>query len=60
MAKVVDEQDPTVYKVKCEYCGAVIEYGKKDIGWRPWFPKGYVYCPKCKKPIRHHEANKVE
>lgn len=60
MAKVVETQDPTTYKVKCEYCGAVVEYTRADMGWRPWFPKGYVYCPKCKKPLRHSEDNKIE
>lgn len=44
-----------VYEIKCEYCGCEFEYQKDDLGYRPWYPHGFVYCPHCKKPLRHHE-----
>ena len=41
------------FKVKCPVCGTVFEYESTDLGFRPWFPNGFVYCPTCKKPVRH-------
>jgi hypothetical protein len=43
------------FKIKCEYCGCVFEYDREDLGYRPWYPHGFVYCPKCGKPLRHDE-----
>ena len=40
-------------KIKCEYCGCVFEYEAEDLAYRIWYPHGFVYCPHCKKPLRH-------
>ena len=48
----------TVYAVKCEYCGCEFEYQKEDLGYRAWYRHGFVYCPSCRKPIRHREENR--
>ncbi len=26
------------------------------LDFRPWYADGFVYCPKCKKPLRHNES----
>ena len=58
-AKLVNEKDP-VFRRECEYCLSTIEYKLKDLGYRPWYPKGFVYCPKCQKPLRHSEKYEVK
>ena len=30
------------------------------MGFRPWFPDGFVYCPTCEKPLRHNEAYAID
>ena len=56
--KVIKEQDDDIYAVTCEYCGCVFEYQIEDLGYRPWYPHGFVYCPNCKKPLRHKKEYK--
>lgn len=52
--KIIDESETKKpYRIKCEYCGCVFEYTHEDLGYRPWYPHGFVYCPKCGKPLRH-------
>ena len=46
------------YAIKCEYCGCEFEYQKEDLGYRPWYRHGFIYCPSCKRPLRHKEENK--
>ncbi|MBQ3574077.1 MAG: hypothetical protein IJA26_00270 [Clostridia bacterium] len=29
-------------------------------GFRPWYPDGFVYCPTCKKPLRHNENYAID
>ena len=43
------------YRQTCEQCKTVVEYQDDKLGYRPWFPDGFVYCPTCQKPLRHHE-----
>ena len=50
---IADSETKKPYRIKCEYCGCVFEYAQEDLGYRPWYRHGFVYCPKCKKPLRH-------
>ena len=43
------------YEHECEQCHTVIRYTDECLDFRPWFPNGFVYCPNCKKPLRHDE-----
>ena len=50
------------YKQTCDQCKETFKYTDYQLGFRPWFADGFVYCPRCKKPLRHNEkfAIKVE
>ena len=39
----------------CEECHTQVTYMDNALGFRPWYPDGFVYCPKCKTPLRHNE-----
>jgi hypothetical protein len=52
--KIENEPKKIRFRKKCEYCLCEFSYEQEDIGYRPWYPKGFVYCPKCGKPLRHH------
>ena len=30
-----------------------------DLGYRVWYPHGFVYCPDCRKPLRHKLEYKI-
>ena len=53
MIKKIEDGGQDVFEVKCEYCGCRFSYTTKDLGYRLWYPHGFIYCPDCKKPIRH-------
>lgn len=42
------------FTTRCEVCNAVFDYQLSDLGFRPWFPTGYIECPCCEKPLRHN------
>ena len=42
------------YRHVCENCKAEIKYTDYDLDYRPWFADGFVYCPRCQKPLRHN------
>ncbi|MBQ9805775.1 MAG: zinc ribbon domain-containing protein [Clostridia bacterium] len=44
------------YRQTCDECNTVVEYMDDKLDFRPWFADGFVYCPKCKKPLRHRES----
>lgn len=44
--------DP-MFKAKCEYCMTVFTYHYSNLGYRKWYQHGFVYCPMCRKPLRH-------
>ena len=44
------------YQATCEECKATIQYNDYKLDFRPWYPDGFVLCPRCQKPIRHHES----
>lgn len=48
------------YQQKCEECHTVIKYKDDVLDFRPWFPDGFVYCPKCSRPLRHNEAYAID
>ncbi len=43
------------YEQTCKNCGVKITYMDDKLDFRPWFPDGFVYCPRCKTPLRHNE-----
>ena len=43
------------YQQTCRTCNTTVTYMDNILDFRPWFPDGYVYCPTCKNPLRHHE-----
>ena len=43
------------YKQTCEDCHTNVVYQDTQLDFRPWFPDGFVYCPRCQKPLRHNE-----
>ncbi|MCR5340150.1 MAG: zinc ribbon domain-containing protein [Saccharofermentans sp.] len=47
-----DQYNPK-FHCRCEYCYFEFDYHTYDLGHRAWYPHGFVYCPRCKKPIRH-------
>lgn len=32
-----------------------MKYTDEKLDFRPWYADGFVYCPVCKKPLRHNE-----
>ncbi len=44
--------NPT-FHCRCEYCYYEFDYHTYDLGHRAWYPHGFVYCPRCHKPLRH-------
>lgn len=44
------------YQQTCRKCYTVVNYKDDVLDFRPWYPDGYVYCPKCHTPLRHNEA----
>ena len=53
MAIKIVEEKKLKFKIECEYCKTVFTYEQEDLGYRLWYPHGFVYCPKCQKPLRH-------
>lgn len=48
------------YRQTCEKCKKVTDYTDYSLGFRPWYPDGFVYCPQCKTPMRHHESYAID
>ena len=44
--------NPT-FHLRCEYCYFEFDYHAYDLGHRVWYPHGFVYCPRCHRPLRH-------
>ena len=45
------------YLAECSFCHSKITYLGLDISFHRNYPNGYVYCPKCRRPIAHVEDN---
>lgn len=43
------------YQQSCYHCRTLVRYTDYDLDFRPWYPDGFVYCPRCKGPLRHNE-----
>lgn len=43
------------YRQTCKNCHTIVTYKDDVLDFRPWFADGFVYCPKCKTPLRHNE-----
>ena len=43
------------YQHICFMCDTVVQYTDYQLDFRPWFPDGFVYCPRCNTPLRHSE-----
>ena len=54
----MDPMNP-FFTVSCPVCATRFDYQKSDLGRRAWFPNGFVSCPCCGKPIRHHAEQNV-
>lgn len=48
------------YRGVCPACRRYVVYTDYNLGFRAWFPDGFVYCPGCRKPIRHNENNAIK
>ena len=46
-----------VFKVTCPSCGRALSYERMDVRSHRRWPNGFIYCPGCKAPIGHNEAN---
>lgn len=57
--RILSQKEPR-FRVKCEYCLCVFEYGRQNLGYRTWYPNGFVYCPRCEKPLRHHMSYEIK
>lgn len=44
------------YQQQCRTCRSMVRYTDFCLDFRPWYPDGFVYCPKCKTPLRHNEG----
>lgn len=44
------------YEQTCEMCKTKIRYQDDRLDFRPWYADGFIYCPTCKKPLRHRET----
>ena len=55
MFKRAEWHSGLTYQAVCEQCKAVVTYKDNVLDFRPWYPDGFVYCPRCNQPIRHSE-----
>ena len=43
------------YRQTCRECKTVMEYTDEILDFRPWYADGFVYCSRCRTPLRHSE-----
>ncbi len=48
------------YQQTCRQCRTTISYTDHSLDFRPWFADGFVYCPTCRTPLRHHEQYAID
>ena len=48
------------YKQTCNKCYTVNMYTDEKLDFRPWYADGFIYCGKCRTPLRHSEAYAVD
>ena len=44
----------------CPKCKNEMFYTDHKLGFRAWFPDGFVYCTKCRTPLRHNECYAID
>lgn len=50
------------YRNVCNECHQEVIYDDFQLDFRPWYADGFIYCPRCRTPLRHNEnlaINKV-
>ena len=47
------------YRITCPYCGLYFSYTDRQLDYRSWYPNGFIYCMRCRKPLRHSEIYAV-
>jgi len=48
------------YQQTCENCKTTFRYTDYSLDFRPWFPDGYVDCPRCGSHTRHNERFAID
>lgn len=48
------------YQQTCENCKTIVQYTDYSLDFRPWYADGFVYCPRCKTPMRHNENYAID
>ena len=48
------------YRQTCPLCNTTVTYQDDKLGFRPWYPDGFIYCPTCEKPLRHRESYSLD
>ena len=48
------------YRAVCPACRQYVVYTDYNLGFRAWYPDGFVYCPNCRRPVRHNENNAIK
>ena len=48
------------YRQTCAQCKTIVMYMDDKLDFRPWYPDGFVYCPKCDTPLRHNERYAID
>lgn len=48
------------YRCVCPNCRQYTVYTDYNLGFRAWFPDGFVYCATCRRPVRHNENNAIK
>lgn len=48
------------YQQTCERCKTTFRYMDYSLDYRPWYPDGFVDCPKCGYHMRHNERFAID
>ena len=48
------------YQQTCENCKTIVQYTDYSLDFRPWYADGFVYCPRCRTPMRHNEQYAID
>lgn len=48
------------YRQTCDQCKTTVQYKDTSLDFRPWYADGFIYCPTCKRPLRHDEKYAIE
>lgn len=54
----LDPENP-FFTVDCPSCATRFDYQRSDLGFRAWYPNGYIKCPCCNSVIRHNAQTNV-